>query len=187
MLKFLPSFKWKPIFVFFKKQLLILQGLFAFEVTISMCMWSVAFKMKKKDEKAEDPNSASSEFCKSRKEPNEYFFPWVSWQKPSTTEKKKEPYKPLLLPTVPISKIPEKLGWMTVHTLPDPARQSSENIKICFSWGIVLDYSRITILLWTMAWFSLTFYTTSIPHARYLGGNWNTQNLHVIKWKQTKA
>lgn len=37
-------------------------------------MWSVAFKMQKKDEKAEDPNSASSEFCKSRKEPNKYFF-----------------------------------------------------------------------------------------------------------------
>lgn len=39
-----------------------------------MCMWSVAFKLQKKDEKTEDSSSASSEFSKIRKASNGYFF-----------------------------------------------------------------------------------------------------------------
>lgn len=128
--------------MFFKKQLLIPQGLFAFTVTLSTCMWSVAFKMQRKDEKAEDPSSASSEFCKCRKEPDEYFF-LGSLDRSLQQQRKKEAQTPLLLPTVPISKKAEKWGWVTVPTLPDPARQSSENTKTCFSWRIVLDYSKI--------------------------------------------
>jgi len=95
-------------------------------------MWSVAFKMQKKGEKAESPNSASSEFCKSRKEPDVYFF-LGSLDRCFQQQRKKDPCKALLLSTVPISKTAEKSGWVTVPTLPDPARQSSERIKNCFS------------------------------------------------------
>lgn len=95
--------------MFFKKQLLIPQGLFAFTVTLSTCMWSVAFKMQRKDEKAEDPNSASSEFCKSRKEPDEYFF-LGSLDRSLQQQRKKEAQTPLLLPTVPISKKSREMG-----------------------------------------------------------------------------
>lgn len=61
-------------FCFSKTQPLTLQGLFAFTVTIFTCMWSVAFKLQKKDEKTEDSSSASSEFSKIRKASNGYSF-----------------------------------------------------------------------------------------------------------------
>lgn len=44
---------------------------------------------------------------------------------------KKAPHKPQLLPAVPISKKKaEKWGWVTAHTRPEPARQSSEHRKM---------------------------------------------------------
>lgn len=44
---------------------------------------------------------------------------------------KKPPHKPQLLPAVPMSKKKaEKWGWVTAHTRPEPARQSSEHRKM---------------------------------------------------------
>lgn len=61
-------------FCFSKTHPLTLQVLFAFNVTISMCLRSVAFKLQKQDEKTEDSSSASCEFCKSRKASDGCFF-----------------------------------------------------------------------------------------------------------------
>lgn len=117
------------LFFWFSKTLpLILQVLFAFTVIISMYLWSVAFKLQKKEEKTEDSSSASSEFCKSRKASDGYFF-LGSLDRNLEQQRKKKPHKQLLLPTVPISRKRQRsgAGWLCTH--PEPARQSSENRK----------------------------------------------------------
>lgn len=77
--------------------------------------------MQKKHEKAEYPGSAPREFCKSRKMPKEYFFVDLLTGAFNNRGKKRH-IKPLLLPTVSISKKSKEMGPG------DPTSQSSENI-----------------------------------------------------------
>lgn len=119
-----------------------------------MCMWSVAFKLQKKDEKTEDSSSASSEFSKIRKASDGYFFVGSLDRSLEQQWKKKNPTQTTAVTySANQQKKAEKWGWVTAHTRPEPARQSSEHRKM------KLRLLRNCAWLFQNYHFSLNYYT----------------------------
>lgn len=115
-------------------------------------MWSVAFKLQKKDEKTEDSSSASSEFSKIRKASNGYSFLGSLDRSFEQQWKKKKPHTnhSCYLQCQSAKKRQRSgAGWQRTHILSQLDRAQNTEKWNYFSWGIMHDYSRIIIFLWT--------------------------------------
>lgn len=128
----------------------------------------------KKYEKAEYPGSAPREFCKSRKMPKEYFF-FRPLDRSLQQQRKKRHINHCCYVQCQSVRKAKKWGWVT-----QPDRAQKILLRNC-AWLFQNYHSFLNYCM------ILTFFTTRISLTTYLGGNWYTQDLYVIKWKQTKA